>query len=77
VTIHQDVDLYAARLAAGERRSHRLRAGRKGWVQVARGRVDVNGVELGVGDGVALADEPGIELHGVDDAEILVFDMAG
>jgi redox-sensitive bicupin YhaK (pirin superfamily) len=77
VTIHQDVDLYAARLARGEAVAHRLADGRKGWVQVARGRVDVNGVELGAGDGVALADELNLELRGIDDAEVLVFDMAG
>jgi quercetin 2,3-dioxygenase len=76
VTIHQDVELYAARLASDETVAHRLATGRKGWVQVARGRVDVNGVALGPGDGVALADEASVELRGVDDAEVLVFDMA-
>ena len=77
VTIHQDVDLYVARPAAGEGVSHTLAAGRKGWVQVARGRVDVNGVELGAGDGIALTDESAIELRALDGAEVLVFDMAG
>jgi len=76
VTIHQDVDLYATQLAAGEQVTHQLTAGRKGWVQVARGRAEVNGAALRAGDGVALADEQIITLHGLEEAELLLFDMA-
>src|SRR5262252_4566222 len=41
VTIHQDVDLYAAILADGESVSHAFAADRRGWLQVARGSVKV------------------------------------
>ena len=75
VTIHQDVDLYATRLGEGDETTHQLGAGRKGWIQVARGRAEINGMALQVGDGVALADETGITLRGMSDAEILLFDM--
>jgi hypothetical protein len=44
-------------------------------VQVARGKVRVNGKDLGEGDGAALSDEPAVRIEGVDDAEILVFDL--
>ncbi len=75
VTIHQDVDLYASLLADGESVSHEFAEGRYGWLQVARGSVRLNGNTLTVGDGVALKDASQITIDGVDDAEILLFDM--
>lgn len=80
VTIHQDVDLYAALLADGEAVSHELAPGRRGWLQVARGAVELNGQPLGAGDGVAVAAESaapyGLEIAGGNEAEILLFDMS-
>lgn len=76
VTIHQDVDLYASLLGAGEGARFELRSGRHAWLHVARGSVEVNGRRLGPGDGASI-DEPGaIELRGVDRAELLLFDLA-
>ena len=54
VVIHQDADIYASLLDEGEQVTHALRAGRKGWLQVARGAVDVNGQTLRAGDGAAV-----------------------
>ena len=75
VTIHQDVDLYASLLGADDAVSHGLGEGRNGWVQVARGSVRLNGNELSAGDGVALKGEQAVTIEGIDDAEILLFDM--
>lgn len=75
VTIHQDVDFYASCLGKGKEITHEPKAGRKVWVQIARGRADVNDMPLEAGDGAALADEPRVTLRGVSDAEILLFDM--
>ncbi|MEL6949836.1 MAG: pirin family protein [Pseudomonadota bacterium] len=75
VTIHQDVDLYASLLADGESVSHSFAEGRYGWLQVARGSVRLDGNVLSAGDGVALKDASSITIDGVDDAEILLFDM--
>ena len=75
VTIHQDVDLYASLLDDGESVSHRFAEGRYGWLQVARGSVRLDGNVLTAGDGVALKDASQIKIDGVDDAEILLFDM--
>src|SRR6059058_3182235 len=41
LTVHQDAEIYLARLDAGRDVAHTLRAGRHAWVQVARGAVDV------------------------------------
>ncbi len=75
VTIRQDVDLYAGLFAAGDRVAHDIVDGRVAWVQVARGTIRVNGVELAQGDGLAIEDVRALELVGVADAEVLVFDM--
>ena len=74
--LHQDVDLYATLLDAGDNAALDLRRGRKVWVQVARGSVDVNGEALEAGDGAALDGEAALSLTATSDAEALVFDMA-
>lgn len=75
VTIHQDADIYAARLGAGEAVRHPLAAGRRAWVQVARGAVTVNGSALAAGDGAALAQEAEAAVTGTASSEILLFDL--
>jgi redox-sensitive bicupin YhaK (pirin superfamily) len=78
VLIHQDVDLYATSLPAGQSVSHNLLPGRFTWVQVARGSVQLNNHHLTAGDGAAIAEEENITLHSnSDDTEVLLFDMAG
>jgi hypothetical protein len=77
ITIHQNVDLYAAALKEGESVHHRFVEGRVGWLQVARGAVQLNGHSLAAGDGAAISRESLITLQRTDsDAEVLLFDMA-
>ena len=76
VTIHQDVRLYATLLTDGATVRHDLAAGRFAWVQLARGEASLNGMQLAAGDGVAVSDEPRLELVGGRGAEVLVFDLA-
>jgi redox-sensitive bicupin YhaK (pirin superfamily) len=73
--LHQDADVYATVLEAGERVSHRLRHGRKAWVQVATGEILLNDRLLQAGDGAALENEDGLVLTGKQPAGILVFDL--
>jgi redox-sensitive bicupin YhaK (pirin superfamily) len=76
VVVHQDVELFAALLNAGEKATHAMAPGRKGWIQVVRGAVTLDGHELGAGDGAAVANEPGLSVTAkVDNTEILVFDL--
>jgi redox-sensitive bicupin YhaK (pirin superfamily) len=74
--IHQDVKAYASILDAGRRLVHPLEPGRHAWVQVARGRLRVNGHELEKGDGASVSRESRLELEGVDETELLLFDLA-
>jgi quercetin 2,3-dioxygenase len=76
VTLHQDAALYAGLLARDQRIEHGFAAGRHGWIQVARGAVEANGIPLEAGDGAAIDDEPRIAIRARDDAEILLFDLA-
>ena len=74
--VHQDVELYLAELAPGQRMTHRLRPGRHAWLQVARGSVEMDGEALAAGDGAAVSDQAQLELEGSTSAELLLFDLA-
>ena len=79
LTLHQDVRLWAGTFAAGESASLDLAAGRRAWVQVAGGAVEVNGTRLDAGDGAALTGESALRVSALDGtapAEVLVFDLA-
>jgi redox-sensitive bicupin YhaK (pirin superfamily) len=73
--IHQDVDLYASLLDAGKSVVHEFGTARKGWIQVVRGRLDVNGDALASGDGAAIANTSSVTIEASEDAEFLLFDM--
>jgi hypothetical protein len=76
VTIHQDVDLYAAVLEPNQRISHTLKPQRHAWVQVARGEITLNGLPLEKGDGAAISEETDVVIEAMTDAEFLLFDLA-
>jgi hypothetical protein len=75
LSIHQDVAVFASILGNGVQVEHVLNPGRHAWVQVATGAVRVNGLDLTEGDGLALSDEPSVQLQGTGEAEILLFDL--
>jgi redox-sensitive bicupin YhaK (pirin superfamily) len=77
VSLRQDVAIYATILDGEERVDHALAAGRQAYVQVARGAVTVNGVELAAGDAVRISEEAVVSLGGARDAEVLLFDLPG
>ena len=76
ISINADAAVYAGILDKGHAAELPIAAGRGAWVHVARGKVKVNGQELGEGDGVAFEDEQLVKLEGLDEAEILAFDLA-
>jgi redox-sensitive bicupin YhaK (pirin superfamily) len=76
IVIHQDAEIFAALLDRGNAVRHDLKAGRKGWVQVVRGAVAVNGEPVRAGDGVAAENEPALAVTAqADGSEILLFDL--
>jgi quercetin 2,3-dioxygenase len=76
VKIRQDNELYATVLSEGDSVKHALKPDRHAYVQVARGSVELNGKPLDTGDGAAISAEKAVELTGVKDAEVLLFDLA-
>jgi redox-sensitive bicupin YhaK (pirin superfamily) len=75
VKIRQDNELYATVLDPGQSVRHTLKPDRHAYVQVVRGMVKLNGKELMEGDGAAISKETALDLTGVEDAEVLVFDL--
>jgi redox-sensitive bicupin YhaK (pirin superfamily) len=75
ITIHQDVDLYASVLEAGQSITHDVEAGRKIFVQVIKGEIDVNGQSLAAGDGAKIEGVAELAISAKIESEFLVFDM--
>jgi len=75
VTVHQDARIYAAFLDGAERVRHALAAGRRAYVQVARGVVTVNGESLRAGDALK-TDAAEVTIDHGEAAEVLLFDLA-
>ena len=76
VKIHQDTELSLAVLPRGKEITYSLKPGRHAWLQVARGKVTLNGSTLEAGDGAAASEESSLQIKALENAEILVFDLA-
>ena len=76
VTIHADAALYAGLFDGAEQAQRTLRSGRKAYVHLVRGALDVNGQRLAAGDALMLDNETTVTLANGADAEVLVFDLA-
>jgi redox-sensitive bicupin YhaK (pirin superfamily) len=76
VVVHQDMKLLAGLFAEGEKEKYTLAPGRHAWLHVARGKLRANGIELEAGDALQLSDEAALELTGVKEAEVLLFDLS-
>lgn len=75
VTIHQNATLAVGLLAPGDKVEHAIATDRYCWIQVARGTVEVDGKKLAPGDGAAIRGPGSLPIVGVEDAEVLVFDL--
>jgi redox-sensitive bicupin YhaK (pirin superfamily) len=74
--IHQDARIYLAKITSDQRITHELAADRHAWLQVLRGGVTLNGVELNTGDGAAVSDVRLLEIHATGDTEVMLFNLA-
>lgn len=76
LTVHQDLSLYATLLDASQSVRLALAAGRKAWVQIARGEASLNGEKLRTGDGAAVVDVEALTIEGLaPSSELLIFDL--
>ena len=75
VKVHADAVLAATVLRTGETRTLEFSPGRAGYLFVARGAVRFHGNELKNGDAAAIEDEPSLSFEGLQDSEVLAFDL--
>ena len=72
--IRADARVAAATLNAGESARYDLGEGRHAYLAAAQGDLEVNGVRIEAGDGVAISAEREIEVKALDAAEVVLVD---
>ena len=75
IAIHQDAELWIAKLGAGDSITHELAAGRHAWIHVAEGQVAINGKKLNGGDAAAVDEAISLELSASSPSQVLLFDL--
>lgn len=76
LTINADATLAIGQFdGADQHARHVIAAGRRAYVHVVRGAIDVNGQRLAAGDAAQLENETAVTLERGDRAEVLVFDL--
>jgi redox-sensitive bicupin YhaK (pirin superfamily) len=76
LTIHQDVNLWSTELDDGEEIAYEFNGKRRGFMQVVRGSIEVEGETLEAGDALATQDHESFAVRANNSAELLLFDMA-
>jgi redox-sensitive bicupin YhaK (pirin superfamily) len=74
--IRTDARVLGATLKAGESADYALDAGRHGYLVPAKGKVEVNGLQIEARDGAAIQNEPVVRVTAIEDAELVLVDAA-
>jgi redox-sensitive bicupin YhaK (pirin superfamily) len=75
LTIHQNAEVFLTTLGASDQVTHTLASGRHAWIQVLRGAVKLNDLDLAAGDGAAVSDESFVTLLAAQSSEAMLFDL--
>ncbi len=73
--LFSDAELLAAKLEAHGSVTHKFKSSH-GWLQIARGSVNVEGGTLKAGDGLQISDQRTLTITSDTGAEFLLFDLA-
>lgn len=73
--INQDVSLYASVISEGKMLDYAIEAGRRLYIQVARGRIRLNDALLEAGDAAKVDALDAVKVEALEEAEILLFDL--
>jgi redox-sensitive bicupin YhaK (pirin superfamily) len=76
VRLVQDAEIWAAKLDAGVECVYNIDPGRRAWLQVAKGSVEVDMARLSAGDAAAITDDEKILVRAHAASEVLLFDLA-
>jgi len=74
--LRTDARVLGATLKAGESADYAMAPGRYGYLVPARGKVELNGVPLDARDGAAIRDERSLRVTALEDAELVLVDVA-
>ena len=76
VGIYQDAKIFASKLQSGATLDYTLERQRHAWLQVATGRLTVNGSTLSAGDAIASSRATVLHIAASEPADVLLFDLA-
>ncbi len=76
VTIHQDANIYASLLDAGQHFDYQAKPDRHAWLQVVKGDITLNEQVLSAGDAAAVSNENKLVVGAKTNSEVLLFDLA-
>jgi quercetin 2,3-dioxygenase len=75
LTIDQDATVYVSSLDAGLALTHTAKPGRRAYLFVISGQLDLNGQRLEAGDQARIANETTLNLKALKDSELLLIDL--
>jgi quercetin 2,3-dioxygenase len=75
LTIYQNAEVFLTTLDVRDQVTHTLAAGRHAWIQVLRGAVKLDNLDLAAGDGAAVSDLSSVTLLATQSSEAMLFDL--
>jgi redox-sensitive bicupin YhaK (pirin superfamily) len=75
IFLHQDVEIYVSKPSTGKIVTAALKEGRRAWLQLIEGQLEVLGHTLNAGDGLAISKENEIQIKSIQKAHFLFFDL--
>jgi redox-sensitive bicupin YhaK (pirin superfamily) len=75
IAIHQDADLWLAKLGTGDSVKHQLAGERHAWIHVTEGEVTLNGSILNAGDAAMVDAAASLWLIASKPSQVLLFDL--
>jgi hypothetical protein len=76
VRVHQDANLFLAKLEKNHSVNYHNKANRHSWIQIAKGEVLINDILFQAGDGIAISEDKNLHFIAKEVSEILLFDLA-
>lgn len=73
--LHRDAVLYSSILESGRHLVHELAPERSAWLHMVTGSATIGDLVMGVGDGVAITDQPAVALTATEPTEILLLEL--
>ncbi|MBT3584817.1 MAG: pirin family protein [Halobacteriovoraceae bacterium] len=75
LNINQDIKIYSGNYSEGFELQHKVSAGRKFWIQLISGSLEVNRQELSAGDGIGISEINELAISSNQNAHFLLFDL--